>query len=146
MLNECNVHMRFIPLLVRYRTPDSCQFCGSLWRYQRCTLQIVQWQHYEGLKGGKHRVGSTNSWPSKLEMSVAEICEKIFLLSKVTVEQKVFIVHIYQATKSFKKMREKFSAEYSKILVILTIIVCGQVKISVNIAILLCIPKNRGAG
>ncbi len=40
-------------------------------------------------------------------MSLVEMCEKIFLLSegkmKFSIEQKVFIVRIYYATKSYKK-------------------------------------------
>ncbi len=72
--------------------------------------------------------------------------KKMFLLSEVkikfSVQQKVFIVHAYYATKSYKKVREEFSAKYTEVLLILIIIVCGQAKISMNIASQLCIPKK----
>ncbi len=80
-------------------------------------------------------------------MNVIEMFEKIFLLSekmKFSTEQKVFIVRVYYTTKSYKKVWKEFSAKYSEVLLILTIIVHGQVKISMNIASQLCIPKNRG--
>ncbi len=79
-------------------------------------------------------------------MSVAEMCEKIFLLSEVkmkfSVEQKVFIVCVYYATKWYKKVRKEFSAKYSEVLLILAIIVSGQVKIRVNIVSHFCIPEK----
>ncbi len=74
------------------------------------------------------------------------MCEKIFLLSEVkmkfSIKQKVFIVGVYY-TKLYKKVREEFLAKYGEILLILTIIVCDQVKIGINIASQLCTPKNR---
>ncbi len=77
-------------------------------------------------------------------MSVVEMCEKIFLLSEVkmkfSTEQKLFIV--YYAIKSYKKVWEKFSAKYTEILFILTMIVRGQVKIHMNIASQVGIPKK----
>ncbi len=76
-------------------------------------------------------------------MSVVKTCEKIFLLLEVkmkfSVERKVFIVRVYYATKSYKKVRVEFLAKYSEALLILTIIVCGQVKSRKNIASQLCI-------
>ncbi len=58
-------------------------------------------------------------------MRVLEMCEKIFLFSEVKMniskEQKVFIVHMYYTTKSYKKVREEFLAKYSEILLILII-------------------------
>ncbi len=79
-------------------------------------------------------------------MSAVEMDEKIFLLSEVkmkfSVEGKVFIVRVYYATKSYKKVREEFLVKYSEILLILTIIVYGQVKICMNIVSQLCIPKK----
>ncbi len=65
------------------------------------------------LKGGKAhgwvaKICLRNSSPSKLEMNVVEKCEKIFLLSKVkmkfSVEQKIFIVRVYYATKLYKSV------------------------------------------
>ncbi len=67
-------------------------------------FQLYSGNTDEGLKGGKAhgwvvKIYLRNSWPSKLEMSVFEICEKIFLSSgvkvKFSVEQKVFIVRVY---------------------------------------------------
>ncbi len=65
--------------------------------------------------------------------------EKIFLLwevkMKFSIEQKVFIVWLlHHATKPYKKLQEEFSTKYSEVLLILTIIVCGLVKIRMNIA------------
>ncbi len=77
------------------------------------------------MKGGKAhgwvaKICLRNSWPSKLEMSVVEMWEKIFLLPKekikFSVEQKVFLVRVYYSTKSYKKVREEFLAKYSKVL------------------------------
>ncbi len=71
----------------------------------------------EGLKGWKAhkwvaKICLRNNWPSKLEISILEMCEKIFLLSeakmKFPVEQKVFIVRVYYATKSYKKCGKNF--------------------------------------
>ncbi len=62
--------------------------------------------------------------------------------NEFSIEQKVLIVHIYYVTKSYKKVGEEFSAKYSEVLLILTIIVCGQVKIPMNIASQLCILKK----
>ncbi len=76
----------------------------------------------EGLKGRKAhwwvaKIFLKNTWPSKLEMRVPEMSEKIFLLSEVkmkfSVEQKVYIVCIYYVTKSYKKVWEEFSPKYS---------------------------------
>ncbi len=57
-------------------------------------------------------LGLRNSWSSKLEMSVVEMYEQIFLLLeekiKFSVEQKVFIVRVYYVTKSYKKVRKNF--------------------------------------
>ncbi len=45
------------------------------------------------------------------------MCEKIFLLPEVkmkfSIEQNMFIVRIYYATKSYKKVQEEFSGKYS---------------------------------
>ncbi len=114
-------------------------------------FQLYSGNTDEGLKCGKAhgcvaKICLRNNWPSKLEMNEVEICEKIFLLSEVkmkfSVEQKEFIVRVYYTTKSYKKMRKEFSAKYSEVLLILTIIVRGQVKIRMNIASQLCIPKK----
>ncbi len=62
-------------------------------------------------------------------MSV-EISKKIFLLSQVkmkfSLEQKVFIVHIYYATKLYKKVWEEHLAKYNEVLLILTTILGDQ--------------------
>ncbi len=74
----------------------------------------------EGLKGGKThgwiaKICLKNSWSSKLEMSVVEMSDKIFLLSEVKmkffVEQKVFIVNVYYATKSYTKSAGRIFSE-----------------------------------
>ncbi len=97
----------------------------------------------EGLEGGKAhgwvvQICLRNGWPLKLETSVVEMCEKIFLLLEVkikfSVEQKVFIICVCYATKSHKKVLGEFSAKYGEFRLILTIIVCSQVKIHLNIA------------
>ncbi len=73
-------------------------------------------------------------------MILVEMYEKIFLLSEVkmkfSIEQKVFNIRVYYATKSYKKsvgtaMKHGFTW---RVLLILTIIVCGQVKIRMNTA------------
>ncbi len=47
-----------------------------------------------------------NNGPSKLDMSVVEGCEKIFLSSEV--KMKVFIVRRYYTKKSQKKCKKNF--------------------------------------
>ncbi len=48
--------------------------------------------------------------------------------------------------KVVSKVWEEFSVKYRDVLLILTIIACGQVKICMNIASQLCIPKKQGCG
>ncbi len=61
-----------------------------------------------------------------LDLSVVEMCEKMFLLLKVKIkfssEQKVFIVRVYYAKKLYKNVREEISVKYSEVLLILAII------------------------
>ncbi len=55
-----------------------------------------------------------NSWPSKLEMSVVEMREEIFLFTEVKMkEQKVFIVRVCYATKSCKEAGKEVLVKYS---------------------------------
>ncbi len=87
-----------------------------------------------------------NSSPSELDKSVVEICEKIVLLSEVkmkfSIEENVFIVRIYYPAKLYRKVRGEFSAKCNEVLLILTIIICGAVKIRMSIASQLCILKK----
>ncbi len=66
-------------------------------------FQLYSGNTEENLEGGKAhgwvaKICLRNSRPSKLEISVVEMCEKIFLLSevktKLSLEQKVFIIGI----------------------------------------------------
>ncbi len=62
---------------------------------------------------------------------------------KFSIVEKVFIVRVYYATESYKKVREEFSAKYSEVLLILTIILCGQVKIHIVLRVNSASWKNR---
>ncbi len=85
-------------------------------------FQLYSGNTDKGLKDGKARalvvrICLRNSWASKLEMSVVEICGQIFLLSEVkmkfSIEQKVFIVCVYYIIKAYKKVREEFLVKYT---------------------------------
>ncbi len=64
-------------------------------------FQLYSGNTDEGLKAWKAhgwvaKICLRNSWPSKLEMSIVGMCEKIFLLSEVKMKrsvEQVFIVH-----------------------------------------------------
>ncbi len=120
---------------------------------QQVVFQLYSSNTDEGWKGEKAhgwvaKICQRNSWPSKLELSVVEMCEKIFLLSEVkikfSIEPNMFIVCIYYATKLYKKVWEEFSTKYSEVLLILTIILCGRVKIRTSATSQLCILKKYG--
>ncbi len=81
-----------------------------------------------GLKGRKAhgwvaKICLRNIYPSKLEMSVAEVCEKIFLLLE---NKRCLLFESITPHKIDKKVREEFLTKYSEVLVILTIIVYGR--------------------
>ncbi len=70
-------------------------------------------------------------------------CKNPSFLHKVT---RIRLDHAGTVAKFHIHGLKEFSAKYREVLLILTIIVCGQVKIRMNIASQLCIPKKYRCG